>query len=64
MKTAANIPVRGWRDRIFSVAAFFFVSVFIVFIVGLILTDVFYINRKAVVTLEEIVEYPEFVSSE
>ena len=51
MKTDANIPVRGWRDRIFSAAAFFFVSVFIVFILGLILTDVFYVDKKAVVTV-------------
>ena len=51
MKIAANTPVRGWRDRIFSAAAFFFVSVFIVFVLGLILTDVFYVNKKAVVTV-------------
>ena len=51
MSTAANNPVRGWRDRLFSAAAFFFVSVFIVFILGLILTDVFYVDRKAVVTV-------------
>ena len=51
MKIAANTPVRGWRDRIFSAAAFFFVSVFIVFVLGLILTDVFYVDKKAVVTV-------------
>ncbi|TSA53459.1 MAG: ABC transporter permease subunit [Planctomycetaceae bacterium] len=51
MRTAANNPVRGWRDRIFSAATFFFVSVFIVFVLGLILTDVFYVDKKAVVTV-------------
>jgi len=51
MKTATNTPVRGWRDRIFSAAAFFFVAVFVVFVVGLIATDVFYIDKKAVVTV-------------
>jgi ABC-type sulfate transport system permease component len=51
MRIAANTPVRGWRDRIFSAVAFFFVSVFIVFILGLILTDVFYVDKKAVVTV-------------
>jgi len=51
MKTATNTPVRGWRDRIFSAAAFFFVAVFVIFVVGLIATDVFYIDKKAVVTV-------------
>jgi molybdate transport system permease protein len=51
MRTAVNIPVRGWRDRIFSAAAFFFVSVFIIFVLGLILTDVFYVDKKAIVTV-------------
>jgi len=51
MKTAMNTPVRGWRDRIFSAAAFFFVSVFVVFVLVLIVTDVFYVDRKAVATV-------------
>jgi len=51
MKTATNTPVRGWRDRIFSALAFFFVAVFVIFVVGLIATDVFYIDKKAVVTV-------------
>jgi len=51
MKTATNTPVRGWRDRIFSALAFLFVAVFVVFVVGLIATDVFYIDKKAVLTV-------------
>jgi molybdate transport system permease protein len=51
MKTAMNTPVRGWRDRIFSAAALFFVSVFIIFVLTLIVTDVFYIDRKTIVTV-------------
>ena len=51
MRTAMNTPVRGWRDRIFSTAAFFFVSVFVIFVVVLIVTDAFYIDRQAVVTV-------------
>ena len=51
MKTATNTPVRGWRDRIFSALAFFFVAIFVIFVVGLIATDVFYIDKKAVVTV-------------
>ena len=51
MKAAMNTPVRGWRDRVFSAAAFFFVSVFVVFVLVLIVTDVFYVDRKAVATV-------------
>lgn len=59
MKTAMNTsfgsaqdrPVRGWRDRIFSATAFLFVSVFILFVVVLIVTDVFYVDKKAVITV-------------
>jgi len=51
MKTATNTPVRGWRDRIFSALAFFFVAVFVIFVVGLIATDVFYVDKKAVLTV-------------
>jgi molybdate transport system permease protein len=51
MKAAMNIPVRGWRDRVFSAAAFLFVSVFVVFVLVLIVTDVFYVDRKAVATV-------------
>ncbi len=51
MKTDVNTPVRGWRDRVFSAAAFFFVSVFVIFVLTLIVTDVFYVDKKAVVTV-------------
>jgi len=51
MKAAMNTPVRGWRDRVFSAVAFLFVSVFIVFVLVLILADVFYVDRKAVMTV-------------
>jgi molybdate transport system permease protein len=48
---AQDKPVRGWRDRIFSAAAFFFVSVFMLFVVVLIVTDVFYVDKKAIMTV-------------
>ncbi len=51
MKAVANTPVRGWRDRVFSAAAFFFVSVFILMVLVLIVTDALYIDRKAVATV-------------
>ncbi len=51
MKAAMNTPVKGWRDRVFSAVAFFFVSVFVVFVLVLILADVLYVDRKAVVTV-------------
>lgn len=51
MKTAMNTPVRGWRDRVFSATAFFFVSVFMVFVLTLIVTDVFYVDKKAIMTV-------------
>lgn len=51
MKVAINTPVRGWRDRIFSAGTFFFVSVFVIFVLTLIVTDVFYINKKAIITV-------------
>lgn len=47
----SNSPVRGWRGRIFTAAGFFFVIVFTSFVLTLIITDVFYINKKAVVTV-------------
>jgi len=51
MKNFVYTPVRGWRDRVFSAAAFFFVSVFIIFILMLIVTDVFYVDKKAVLAV-------------
>ena len=46
-----NTPIRGWRDRVFSATAFFFVSVFMLFVLVLIVTDVFYVDKKAVMTV-------------
>ncbi len=51
MKAAVDTPVRGWRDRVFSAAAFFFVSVFVIFVLTLIITDIFYVDKKAVATV-------------
>lgn len=51
MRTVVETPVRGWRDRIFSAAAFFFVAVFVISILTLIITDIFYVDKKAVVTV-------------
>ncbi len=51
MKAAMNTPVRGWRDRVFSAVAFFFVCVFVTFVFVLIVTDVLYVDRKAVATI-------------
>jgi molybdate transport system permease protein len=51
MKVATNTPVRGWRDRLFSAAAFFFIAVFTIFVLTLIVTDVFYIDKKAIATV-------------
>lgn len=51
MNPTMNTPIKGWRDRVFSAVAFFFVSVFIIFVLILIVTDVFYVDKKAVVTV-------------
>lgn len=51
MKATLNTPVRGWRDRLFSAATFFFVSLFILFVLVLIVTDALYVDRKAVATV-------------
>ena len=51
MKAVVDTPVRGWRDRIFSAVTFFFVSVFIIFVLTLIITDIFYVDKKALATV-------------
>ena len=43
--------MRGWRDRIFAVVFFFFVVIFTLFVLTLIITDIFYIDKKAVLTV-------------
>jgi len=44
---------RSWSDRIFGAVLFFMTGCFLLFVVGLILTNVFYIDRKAVATVLE-----------
>ncbi|MHC4727929.1 MAG: hypothetical protein ACYS17_11955, partial [Planctomycetota bacterium] len=51
METLSETPVRGWRDRIFSAAAFFFVAVFVICVLTLIITDIFYVDKKAIATV-------------
>ncbi len=51
MKIAPNTPVRGWRSRVFAAVVFFFLSVFIIFILTLIIADVFYVDKKAIATV-------------
>lgn len=51
MKNLVCTPVRGWRDRVFSAATFFFVAAFVVFVLVLIVSDILYIDNKAVVTV-------------
>ncbi|HEX41797.1 MAG TPA: ABC transporter permease subunit [Phycisphaerales bacterium] len=48
---AKNAPRRGPLDHVFAAAMFFFVVVFVGFILTLIVADVFYINKQAVLTL-------------
>lgn len=50
MDADLNTPIRGWRDRIFSAAALFFVCVFILFVLVLLAADVLYVDRKAILT--------------
>ncbi len=51
MQTATDIPVAGWRDRLFKAVLFLFIAAFVTFIVGLIVADIFYIDKKAVMTV-------------
>ncbi len=51
MVAESNSPVRGWRDRVFVAAGFLFLAVFVLFVLMLIITDAFYIDKKAVVTV-------------
>ena len=44
-------PVAGVRDRLFAASTFFFVVTFVVFVLGLILSDILYIDRRAVMTV-------------
>ena len=49
--TIPNVPTRGWRDRLFAAAMLFFVAAFTAFVLTLIITDIFYIDKKAVVSV-------------
>jgi len=44
-------PSRSWGDRVFGAALFFMTGCFLMFVVGLILTNVFYIDGQAVTTV-------------
>ncbi len=46
-----NAPRRGSLDHVFTVALFSFVAMFVGFILVLVLADLLYINKEAVVTL-------------
>lgn len=50
-KVSMNSPVKGWRDRVFEAAVFFFVVVFVAFILTLLVADALYIDKKAVITV-------------
>ena len=51
MITDSNPPVRSWRSRLFTAVCFVFVAAFILFVTFLIIADVFYLNKKAVLTV-------------
>jgi molybdate transport system permease protein len=51
MQNGFNDPIQGRRDRIFAVVGFFFVVVFVGFILILLIADVLYINKKAVLAV-------------
>ena len=44
-------PVAGWRDRLFAGLFFLVVLLFLVFVLTLIVTDLFYIDRSAFLTV-------------
>lgn len=49
--TLAQSPVGGWRSRLFAAVCFVFVGLFVLFVVGLIVGDAFYVTRRAVRTV-------------
>ena len=51
MDTNANRPVTGLRDRLFAAGTFFFVGAFSLFVLGLIVGDILYVDRKAVLVV-------------
>ncbi|OHB76749.1 MAG: hypothetical protein A2Z25_02520 [Planctomycetes bacterium RBG_16_55_9] len=51
LSNGSNCPIRGWRDRVFAAAGFFFVAVFVGFILLLLIADALYIDKKAVLSV-------------
>ena len=51
MRVRLNSPVSSWQNHIFTAVCFFFIAVFVVFVLLLIIADVLYIDKKAVVTV-------------
>ena len=51
MRVRLNSPVSSWQNHIFTAVCFFFLAVFVVFVLLLIIADVLYIDKKAVVTV-------------
>jgi molybdate transport system permease protein len=45
------IPTSSWQGKLFKAVTLLFVAVFAVFILALILADIFYIDRKAMITV-------------
>lgn len=46
-----RFPISGWQSTLFAAVTLLFVAVFVVFILGLILADIFYIDREAIMTV-------------
>jgi molybdate transport system permease protein len=44
-------PISEWRDSLFAAVTLLFVAVFVVFVLGLILADIFYIDREVAMTV-------------
>ena len=51
MVTETKFPVGRWRADIFAAVCFFFVAAFVMFVLTLIIADVLYIDKKAIVTV-------------
>jgi molybdate transport system permease protein len=48
MKAAREPALSGWRNRLFKGVGFFFTAAFVIFVLLLIIADVFYIDKEAV----------------
>lgn len=49
MNGRADLPVTGWRGRLFDGACFFFLALFVAFVVILIVADILYIEPRSFV---------------